>query len=71
MKNPAFLLNLSSGSVRTVEDEPEDPEALAAFYTFAVIPDEGTNSITLRVRAKAKTSMRREFTVVVLRDCAQ
>jgi uncharacterized protein with GYD domain len=30
MKNPAFLLNLSSGSVRTVEDEPERTSAINA-----------------------------------------
>jgi hypothetical protein len=50
---------------------PEQPEAIAAFSVFAVIPDEGTNSITLRVRAKPKTSVRHEFRVVVLRDCAE
>ena len=50
---------------------PESPEALAAFHTFAVTPDEGTNSITLNVRAKPNTSVRHEFTIVVLRDCAE
>ncbi len=50
---------------------PGQPEALASFDTLAVIPDEGTNSMTLRVRAKPRTSVRYEFTVVVLRDCAE
>jgi hypothetical protein len=50
---------------------PEHPEAVAAFYKFAVVPDEGTNSITLRVKGKPKTSVRHEFTVVILRDCEE
>jgi hypothetical protein len=48
---------------------PGQPEVMAAFDTFLLSPDEGTNSITLKVQAKPKTSGRYEFTVVVLRDC--
>ena len=49
---------------------PGQPEAFAAFETFAVRPDEGTNSLTLRVRARPGASVKHEFTVVVLRDSA-
>lgn len=47
---------------------PGDPEANSAFETFSILPDEGTNSLTLRVLASRKTSVRHKFTVVVLRD---
>jgi hypothetical protein len=47
---------------------PGQPEILAVFDTFSISPDEGTNSLTLRVRAKPGTSARCDFTVVVLRD---
>jgi len=47
---------------------PAQPDAVAAFETLAVRPDEGTNSLTLTVRAKPGVSMKHEFTVVVLRD---
>ena len=36
MKNPAFLLNSSSGSVRTVEDEPEGVAVAGQSVTLTV-----------------------------------
>ena len=47
---------------------PAQPEAVAAFETFAIRPDEGTNSLTLTVRPKRGASVKQECTVVVLRD---
>jgi hypothetical protein len=69
-----FKISLWPTNTRVMDawiSPPEDPKALAAFRTFAVIPDEGTNSITLKVQAKPKTSVRYEFTVVVLKDCEE
>ncbi len=47
---------------------PAQPDAAAAFDTFVVRPDEGTNALTIKVRAKPGISVKHEFTVVVLRD---
>jgi prepilin-type processing-associated H-X9-DG protein len=55
MKNPAFLLNLSSGSVRTVEDEPNDSVmyigGTVASASVSWCPDHArtdTNTVDLR-----------------------
>jgi hypothetical protein len=66
-----FRISLWPTNTRVMDawiSPPGEPEALAAFETFYVSPDEGTNSLTLRVRAKPKVSVRHEFTVMVLRD---
>jgi hypothetical protein len=66
-----FKINLWPLGTRVMDawiSPPGQPEAVAAFETFTVRPDEGTNSLTLTVRAKPGVSVKHEFTVVVLRD---
>jgi hypothetical protein len=66
-----FKINLWPPGTRAMDawiSPPGQPEAVAAFETFTVHPDEGTNSLTLTVRAKPGVSVKHEFTVVVLRD---
>jgi hypothetical protein len=66
-----FRISLWPTSARVMDawiSPPQQPEDLAAFETFSVCPDAGTNSLTLRVRLKPNTSVMHQFTVVVLRD---
>lgn len=66
-----FRITLQPPGTRVMDAWVSPPglaEGLAAFETFAILPDEGTNSLTLRVRAKPGASLRREFTIVVLTD---
>jgi hypothetical protein len=69
-----FRIDLRPANTRVMDawiSPPGQPEVRAAFDTFTVSPDEGTNSITLKVQGKPRTSGRYEFTIVVLRDCEE
>ena len=66
-----FKISLWPPGTRVIDawiSPPAQPDAVAAFETFAVRPDEGTNSLTVTVRAKPGVSVKHEFTIVVLRD---
>jgi hypothetical protein len=68
-----FKINLWPPGTRVMDawiTPPAQPEAVAEFETFTIHPDEGTNSLTIAVRAKSGASIKHEFTVVVLRDSA-
>jgi hypothetical protein len=69
-----FTIDLWPTNTRVMDawiSPPGQPGSLAPFDTLTVSPDEGTNSITLKVQAKPGTSGRHEFTVIVLRDCEE
>lgn len=66
-----FYITLPPAETRAIDawiSPPGQPEILAMFEQFSVIPIEGTNLLKMTVQAKPGASLKFPFTMVVVRD---